>query len=633
EDNTASNNTNEGIHIRLSNDNNLSGNNVSHSETGILLWHADRSSIVANTVSHNVYGVFAESSMYGTFVGNLMTENGFYLEGQAWQWNNHFIDTSNTVNGRPVRYWKNVTGGTVPLDAGQVILANCTGVTVEDQNISEATVGIAIGYSSGNTISHNALSSNSVSGIMLDSSEHITLSQNTAYDNTYGISIFYGIPYLGRNNITSNTISLNWRGILFSHSSENFADNNTISENGRGFDLFWSDGNVLSNNSIRFNSEHGVSVIASNGNRAVRNLIYSSGLGVSVRFSTGNTIYHNDFVDNPQSAYDDSVENQWDDGYPSGGNYWSDYTGVDLSSGPNQDQPGSDGIGDTPYDKIGVNEDRYPLMSPMTTIIPRPPESLRAYLSGDALENVTIQWDLSPDDGNGLGSVVGYEVYRGSAYSPDGSGYGLVASLTNGTSSTVDNYSGEGDPNTYFYRVCAVDTSNNSACADDQAAKFTRPLSPGPNLISIPLIQSDESVETVLQTVEYDKAWFYDSSSREWNWFMKHKGYRRGLWNVNQTMGIWINVTQNSNLTVAGIVPAQTVIRLTAGWNLVSFPSFNTTYTVADLKAETGATRVEGYDPAPPYHLRVLGDGEMLQAGYGYWVEAQADADWIVEVA
>jgi len=58
------------------------------------------------------------------------------------------------------------------------------------------------------------------------------------------------------------------------------------------------------------------------------------------------------------------LTNVWNDGYPSGGNYWSDYTGVDEKSGPNQDQPGSDGIGDTPYFIDGYNQDRYPLMYP-----------------------------------------------------------------------------------------------------------------------------------------------------------------------------------------------------------------------------------------------------------------------------
>lgn len=42
---------------------------------------------------------------------------------------------------------------------------------------------------------------------------------------------------------------------------------------------------------------------------------------------------------------------------------------------------------------------------------------------------------------------------------------------------------------------------------------------------------------------------------------------------------------------------------------------------------------MEGYDPASPYHLRVLGDGEVLQVGYGYWVKVDAETDWMVEVS
>ena len=42
---------------------------------------------------------------------------------------------------------------------------------------------------------------------------------------------------------------------------------------------------------------------------------------------------------------------------------WSDYNGSDEFSGPFQDEPGPDGIGDTPYDiSGGSNQDKYPLM-------------------------------------------------------------------------------------------------------------------------------------------------------------------------------------------------------------------------------------------------------------------------------
>ena len=81
--------------------------------------------------------------------------------------------------------------------------------------------------------------------------------------------------------------------------------------------------------------------------------------------SSGNEIYHNNFISGT-SWSEVPYANTWDDGYPSGGNYWSGYTGVDLYNGPGQDVPGSDGIGDSPY-AIDVNNiDHYPLMNSWT---------------------------------------------------------------------------------------------------------------------------------------------------------------------------------------------------------------------------------------------------------------------------
>ena len=66
-------------------------------------------------------------------------------------------------------------------------------------------------------------------------------------------------------------------------------------------------------------------------------------------------IYHNNFINNEQNAYD-GCNNTWDNDYPSGGNFWDDYNGTDEDE---------DGIGDTPYPiPGGDNDDRYPLMEP-----------------------------------------------------------------------------------------------------------------------------------------------------------------------------------------------------------------------------------------------------------------------------
>ena len=150
--------------------------------------------------------------------------------------------------------------------------------------------------------------------------------------------------------------------------------------------------------------------------------------------------------------------------------------------------------------------------------------------------------------------------------------------------------------------------------------------------MSIPLILFDQSIESALRTVSFDKAWFYDSDRGEWKTLMKLKTYRGTLSRIFHTMGLWLTVTEDCNLTAAGVVPVTTSIQLSAGWNLVGFPSFNSSFTVSTLNAAIDAGRVEGFDLfGSPFHLRVLEDWEVLQAGYGYWIRAASDDTWIVD--
>ncbi|MCK4445440.1 MAG: hypothetical protein KAW09_12910, partial [Thermoplasmata archaeon] len=102
---------------------------------------------------------------------------------------------------------------------------------------------------------------------------------------------------------------------------------------------------------------------------------------------------------------------------------------------------------------------------------------------------------------------------------------------------------------------------------------------------------------------------------------------------LNNTMGFWIDVTNNDYLVLAGLIPFITEIHLHEGWNLVSFPSFWDFYPVMLLKLFTGAERVEGFDPlAPPYYLRVMDDFDDLVPSRGYWVKVPSDVTWTVWV-
>jgi parallel beta-helix repeat protein len=143
--------------------------------------------------------------------------------------------------------------------------------------------------------------------------------------------------------------------------------------------------NITANNdgieiSSSNNSESGIRLVeSSNYNSISGNNIANNSDGVYLSaLARANKFWHNNFIDNTQQV---DVETGiypngtlliplciWDDGYPSGGNYWSDYNGIDANH---------DGIGDTAYIIDANNTDNYPLMTqyviaefPMFLILP-----------------------------------------------------------------------------------------------------------------------------------------------------------------------------------------------------------------------------------------------------------------------
>jgi len=165
------------------------------------------------------------------------------------------------------------------------------------------------------------------------------------------------------NTILASNISNNDEGISLHYSSGNTIYGNNITTNVYdGIYLHSSSYNSISENNIAANIFDGIYLYSSSNNIISMNNIKNNGYGISPYYSSNNRIFHNNFIDNTNQVNPNMPTDVWDDDYPSGGNYWSDYTGIDEKSGPNQDLPGSDGIGDTPYGIDENNQDRYPLM-------------------------------------------------------------------------------------------------------------------------------------------------------------------------------------------------------------------------------------------------------------------------------
>ena len=206
---------------------------------------------------------------------------------------------------------------------------------------------------------HTLQGTGSETGIDLSARTNVTI-QNVEI-KTFDIAIYL----FSSNHVTilGTTISDSSDGIWMSDSSSNNISGNNIAANVfDGIYILVSSDNSISGNNIITNIFDGIYLYSSSNNIISMNNIKNNGYGISPYYSSNNRIFHNNFINNIYQVDPNTPTDVWDDGYPSGGNYWSDYTGIDEKSGPNQNLPGSDGIGDTPYGIDENNQDRYPLM-------------------------------------------------------------------------------------------------------------------------------------------------------------------------------------------------------------------------------------------------------------------------------
>jgi len=344
-----------GIYLWNATRNTITGNIVTLNGYGIYLFGSSQNSIAGNTATNNEIGIDIESSSNNVLRNNVMNNNNnLAVYGtQASHFDND-IDDSNIVNDKKVYYLVSennlvITPSTYP-DLGYLALVNCENVTVNSLELTNNAHGILLAYTTGATIS-----------------------QNEIKDNSVGV----GLVASSGNYIVDNTIIENSRGIQFSNSSSsNSIATNNVSSNNEGVFIFNSAQNTLFGNNITNNQ-----------------------IGIGFKTASNNLFRGNFFVDNVDQVYDvseiDSTImtsiNIWDFSYQVGGNYWSDYTGVDVNSGIGQNQTGSDGKGDTAYIINTMNKDNYPLMpygSPFAISIVSPQN--KTYATTDLTLDFTV---------------------------------------------------------------------------------------------------------------------------------------------------------------------------------------------------------------------------------------------------
>jgi hypothetical protein len=149
---------------------------------------------------------------------------------------------------------------------------------------------------------------------------------------------------------------------------------------------------------------------------------------------------------------------------------------------------------------------------------------------------------------------------------------------------------------------------------------FTKSLTPGWNLISLPLMPSDNSVSGVLGGVTYTAVYSYNATSKEFECPST----------MDPEIGYFVDVTTASTWEYEGTPVSSTSPGLKSGLNMIGVP--NCTMNVSDAMGSADYRYVAGwnavdkkfevYNPSAPAAFHGF---TTMAAGEGYFVSAKSD--------
>lgn len=295
---------------------------------------SENNTIKGNILTTNNFGMDICSS--GSFLRNNNMTNNTYNFGIS-NFINNDIDTTNTVNGKPIYIWIDKHHETVPDNAGYIAVVNSTEIVVAgDLKLSSNDYGVQFINTSNSTIEDVKVSSNFKDDVLLCS---VTNCKVENIDASFNEEAGIYLSYSKNNVITANKVSNNsYIGIALIYS-----DNNSIIGNIIPYNQGWA-GITLSSSERNFVIENKIS----------NNLQYN----ITSEYRLHNQFYHNNIVgETPYQIWYSELYDTQDNGTE--GNYWSNY----KDRYPGVEDKEGDGIRDHYYEVDSNNFDRYPLVN------------------------------------------------------------------------------------------------------------------------------------------------------------------------------------------------------------------------------------------------------------------------------
>jgi len=192
-----------GIHLEGSNNNTVTGNQLNNNKWGIHVDYCQGNEIQDNEFSNENLGINLEG-----YSGNNIANNEFTGDGLIVHDSYPNTVEGNTVNGKPLVYLQDKSNIVVPSPAGQVICINCSNITIQDQDLSNTSVGVELVKTQNVIIQRNNIS-NGEHGIILREANNTEIKDNTISGNdNYGLLLRDSNNNTIYNNYISNEVNV-----------------------------------------------------------------------------------------------------------------------------------------------------------------------------------------------------------------------------------------------------------------------------------------------------------------------------------------------------------------------------------------------------------------------------------------
>jgi parallel beta-helix repeat protein len=250
------------------------GENTFWDNSGVFITSSNVT-IENNLIMHNTLGICALDTAHNlTIYNNDFVDDSILLGNYEHTTNSFIIESflhkieNNTVNGKPLYYFKNTNDFIVPNDAGQIILSNCSNVTIKDTFFANVDFPILVNFCNNCLIENNTIE-NTYGELILLHSDNCTINNNYANNVIYGVCL----DYKSTNNAVFNNLVENSIGgvVVMTSSSNNRVYKNKVYDNTYGIAITnKSSYNLVYENDIQRNS-YGIRLFLDPYNNSIEN--------------------------------------------------------------------------------------------------------------------------------------------------------------------------------------------------------------------------------------------------------------------------------------------------------------------------------------------------------------------------